>query len=231
MGTGIQRSLLCCAGARLVAAQETEEGRRWAEARIKTLTGGDPITARYMRQDNFTFDPQFTLIIAGNHKPGIRNIDEAIRRRLHLVPFTIQIPESERDPELFEKLQAEWPAILAWMIRGCIEWQRIGLAAPSIVRDATDEYLSSCDAFSLWLDDKTDRTSQHAWESSADLFASWKQWAEAAGEPPGSRRGFSERMKRAGVGDKKKSDATRTRGYVGISLIRPNYTDDQRYGG
>jgi putative DNA primase/helicase len=94
-------------GARLVTAQETEEGRQWAEARIKTLTGGDPITARFMRQDFFTFAPQFKLFIAGNHKPGLRNVDEAMRRRLHLIPFTVSIPPGERDPDLPEKLRAE----------------------------------------------------------------------------------------------------------------------------
>src|SRR5215472_6252021 len=94
-------------GARLVTTQETEKGRRWAESKIKALTGGDPITARFMRQDFFTYTPQFKLFIAGNHKPGLRGVDEAIRRRLNLVPFTITIPVTERDPELSEKLKAE----------------------------------------------------------------------------------------------------------------------------
>ena len=79
-------------GARLVTATETEEGRRWAEARIKALTGGDQIAARFMRQDYFEFVPQFKLVIAGNHKPGLRSVDEAIRRRLNLIPFTVTIP-------------------------------------------------------------------------------------------------------------------------------------------
>ena len=86
-------------GARLVTAQETEEGRRWAESRIKALTGGDPITARFMRQDFFTFLPAFKLFIAGNHKPGLRAVDEAIRRRLNLIPFTVTIPrQGTRSP-------------------------------------------------------------------------------------------------------------------------------------
>jgi hypothetical protein len=80
-------------GARLVTAQETEEGKFWAEAKIKALTGGDPITARFMRQDFFTYLPQFKLVIAGNHKPRLRNVDEAIRRRIDLVPFTVTIPQ------------------------------------------------------------------------------------------------------------------------------------------
>ena len=86
-------------GARLVTAVETEEGRRWAESKIKTLTGGDKIAARFMRQDFFEYTPQFKLMIAGNHKPGLRSVDEAIRRRFHLIPFTITIPPAERDLE------------------------------------------------------------------------------------------------------------------------------------
>jgi putative DNA primase/helicase len=83
-------------GARMVTATETEEGRRWAESRIKTLTGGDRVSARFMRQDFFEYVPQFKLIISGNHKPGLRSVDEAIRRRFHLIPFTVTIPERER---------------------------------------------------------------------------------------------------------------------------------------
>jgi putative DNA primase/helicase len=94
-------------GNRLVVASETEQGRRWAEAKIKTLTGGDRIRARLMRQDSFEFTPQFKLMIAGNHKPRLRSVDEAIRRRLHLVPFTVTIPVKDRDTRLFEKRAAE----------------------------------------------------------------------------------------------------------------------------
>src|SRR6266511_1773942 len=83
-------------GARLVVAVETEEGRRWAESRIKVLTGGDKIAARFMRQDFFEFTPQFKLVIAGNHKPGLRSVDEAMRRRINMLPFTVTIPPAER---------------------------------------------------------------------------------------------------------------------------------------
>jgi putative DNA primase/helicase len=100
--------------ARLVTAVETEEGKTWAEAKIKAITGGDAISARFMRQDFFTFTPQFKVMIAGNHKPRLRTVDEAIRRRFHLIPFTVTIPPAERDKHLAEKLKAEWPAILRW---------------------------------------------------------------------------------------------------------------------
>ena len=91
-------------GARLVVAQETQKGRRWDETKIKALTGGDRLTARFMRQDFFDFVPTFKLFIAGNHKPRLGTVDEAMRRRLLLVPFTVRIPAGERDPELAEKL-------------------------------------------------------------------------------------------------------------------------------
>src|SRR5262249_1446093 len=98
-------------GARIVTAVETEEGRRWAESGIKALTGGDRISARFMRQDFFEYTPQFKLIVAGNHKPGLRSVDEAIRRRFNLIPFTVTIPPEERDEALPEKLKAELPRI------------------------------------------------------------------------------------------------------------------------
>jgi putative DNA primase/helicase len=100
-------------GARLVTAIETEEGRRWDEAKIKALTGGDRIAARFMRQDFFEYLPGFKLVIAGNHKPSLRSVDESIRRRLNLLPFTVTIPPEDRDRDLPEKLKAEWPGILA----------------------------------------------------------------------------------------------------------------------
>lgn len=114
-------------GARLVSAIETEDGRRWAESKIKALTGGDKIAARFMRQDFFEFTPQFKLIVAGNHKPGLRSVDEAVRRRLNLIPFVVTIPENERDKDLGHKLKTEWPRILQWAIEGCLAWQRQGL--------------------------------------------------------------------------------------------------------
>jgi putative DNA primase/helicase len=132
-------------GARLVTAIETEEGRRWDEAKIKTLTGGDRISARFMRQDYFEFGPQFKLLMAGNHKPSLRSVDESMRRRMNLLPFSVTIPPGERDRDLPEKLKAEWQEILRRMIKGCLEWQSIGLDPPPAVRDATAAYLEAED--------------------------------------------------------------------------------------
>lgn len=164
-------------GARLVVAQETTEGRRWDETRIKTLTGGDPISARFMRRDFFTYTPQFKLLISGNHKPEIQSIDEAMKRRLVLVPFDVTIPEKERDPELAEKLHAEAPGILAWAIKGCLEWQDIGLCPPACVLEATDEYFSEQDSIGRWLDECCVVGVQLRAEKRG-LYTSWVKWAE-----------------------------------------------------
>jgi putative DNA primase/helicase len=147
-------------GARLVTAQETEDGQRWAESKIKALTGGDSISARFMRQDFFTFEPVFKLLIAGNHKPSLRNVDEAIRRRFNLIPFTQTIPPAERDLRLAEKLKDEWPGYLAWAIEGCLEWQRIGLAPPAAVVEATEDYLTEEDAIGRFIAERCERNSQ-----------------------------------------------------------------------
>jgi putative DNA primase/helicase len=184
-------------GARLVTAVETEEGRRWAESRIKSLTGGDKIAARFMRQDYFEFAPQFKLVIVGNHKPGLRSVDEAIRRRFNLIPFKVHIPPEERDPTLPERLKAEWPGILQWTIDGCLEWQQQGLKPPLAVTSATAEYLESEDALSCWLEDKCERSPESETASTA-LYVSWKNWADAAGEPVGTQKRFSQKLEERG---------------------------------
>jgi putative DNA primase/helicase len=201
-------------GARLVTAVETEEGRRWAESRIKTLTGGDRIAARFMRQDFFEYDPQFKLLVAGNHRPGLRSVDEAMRRRFHMIPFAVTIPPEERDAGLKDKLRAEWPGILAWMIAGCLEWQRIGLAPPAAVREASDAYLEAEDALSAWIDEECERDPQ-GWEPSSALFTSWKHWAERHGEHVGSARRFAQALEVRGFHPRRTSQA---RGVVGLRL-------------
>src|SRR5262245_25514357 len=179
-------------GARLVVAQETQKGRRWDETKIKALTGGDKITARFMRQDFFDFDPTFKLFIAGNHKPRLHTIDEAMRRRLFLVPFTVQIPPTERDPNLLHKLEPEHPAILRWCVNGCLEWQRVGLAPPTIVQDATAAYFADQDTLQQWIEECTGDSGPAAFTRSAELFASWKSWCEERNWQTGSAMALSE---------------------------------------
>ncbi|HEX3666187.1 MAG TPA: phage/plasmid primase, P4 family [Rhizomicrobium sp.] len=202
-------------GARLVTAVETEEGRRWQEAKLKVLTGGDKIAARFMRQDFFEYVPQFKLIVAGNHKPGLRTVDEAIRRRFHLIPFSVTIPAEERDPELCEKLKAEWPGILRWIIDGCMEWQRDGLLPPAAVTSATAAYLEGEDAIATWMLERCQRDPD-AWGKSSDLFRSWSKWADRAGEPAGTMRRFVHALEARGFAAQRKMTG---RGFAGLQLL------------
>lgn len=211
-------------GRRLVIAQETEEGRRWAEARLKALTGGDAISARVMRGDFFTFQPQFKLVIAGNHRPHLRGVDDAMRRRLHLVPFAHQVPAAERDADLPAKLEAEWPGILAWAVEGCALWLEEELRPPAAVQAATADYFSAEDGFAAWLDECCDCV-PGAWASGADLFASWSAYAERGGEHAGSAKRLTQKLEAAGFTPVRRHGGTR--GFAGLA-IRPVFTELRR---
>ncbi|MEF8732768.1 MAG: phage/plasmid primase, P4 family [Candidatus Accumulibacter meliphilus] len=180
-------------GARFVSSIETEQGRRWNESKVKAITGGDKVSARFMRQDFFEYIPQFKLVIAGNHKPSIRNVDEAMKRRLHLIPFTVTVPPEKRDGKLTEKLLQERDGILAWAVEGCLAWQRGGLKQPACVLSATDEYFEAEDALGQWIDERC-LLAKACREGVSELFADWREWAERAGEYVGSVKRFSESM-------------------------------------
>jgi putative DNA primase/helicase len=180
-------------GVRLVTAQETPKDRFWDEAKIKNFTGGGTLTARFMRGNFFNFKPTFKLLIAGNYKPSLREVDEAIRRRILLVPFTVCIPVKERDPKLFEKLKPEWPAILRWMLDGCLEWQRVGLVVPTVVRDATDAYLSEQDNLAQWAEVAVVSRPGNFILTDV-LFASWKRYCEKLNLSPGQKNAFSDAL-------------------------------------
>jgi putative DNA primase/helicase len=206
--------------ARLVTAIETEEGRRWNETKIKTLTGGDKIAARFMRGDFFEYTPRFKLFIAGNHKPSLRTVDEAIKRRLHLVPFGVTIAPEKRDAKLAERLKAEWPGILRWMIEGCVSWQRDGLNPPDAVRGATAEYMEAEDAIATWLSDccVVDPGER---AGSTELFRSWATWANVAKEPVGSHRAFSQKLEARFKPRREKTE----RGFVKLRVRKVEETE------
>jgi putative DNA primase/helicase len=132
-------------GKRLAATIETEQGKKIAEALMKQLTGGDKILARKLYKDFFEFRPTHKLFLAVNHKPVVTGVDNAVWRRIKLVPFVVTIPDSEKDKHLPDKLRAELPGILAWAVRGCLDWQRGGLAEPKVVREATTAYQNEQD--------------------------------------------------------------------------------------
>ena len=209
--------LAMLAGARLVTASETQEGRAWDEARIKAVTGGDPITARFMRQDNFTFKPRFKLLISGNFQPVLRNVDPAMRRRLLMLPFT-RTP-ARPDPDLEQKISGEAPAIMAWAIRGCLAWQDEGLPRPEAVTLATDTYFTDQDGFVEWFEASTVVGDAGSFAAAADLFASWKGFCEAAGERPGTAKTLGAKLRRRGLTNVARRIAGKpTKVWLGLSL-------------
>ena len=199
-------------GARMVLVTETEEGRAWAESRIKSLTGGDRISARVMRGDPFEFSPVFKLWIAGNHKPTLRNPDPAMRRRLHLMPLTF-VPATP-DLSLAEALREELPAILALAIRGCLAWQRERLAPPPMITAATDEYFGEQDSLKAWLEERCKRDAK-AQTASRALFSDWKTWATARGEDAGTEKRFSDALQRHAMKKKERTGMV----FVGVQLL------------
>jgi putative DNA primase/helicase len=184
-------------GSRAVTASETERGRTWDENKIKTITGGDEVSARFMRGDFFEYVPQFKIIVAGNNKPKLKSTDEAIRRRFNLIPFLATIPPEERDLDLGEKLRAEYPGILRWAVEGCLEWQRIGLDPPAVVRAATDEYIKSQNVVSNWIDERCD-AAYGLRALSNDLYADFKSWAHNCGEEGLKQADFNKALEELG---------------------------------
>jgi putative DNA primase/helicase len=213
------------AGARLVTASETQKGRRWDEALIGRLTGGDSITARFMRRDNFTYTPQFTLVVLGNHAPSLSSVNEANRRRFVVVPFTYQPPQ--RDETLFEKLKPEWGAILAWVIQGAREWYEHGLGdVPQRVKDETEEYFEAQDDIQTWVDECCEAGDNYA-DTSKHLYASYEKWCKENGIFAGSQKELISTLKKQ-YGCNKDRTSTR-RGLIGI-CVKFEYTPDPRTG-
>jgi putative DNA primase/helicase len=214
-------------GARLVTSIETEKNRRWAEKKITNLTGGDKIAARFMRQDFFEFIPIFKLIVAGNHKPTLKTVNEAIRRRINFLPFTVTIPEAERDKDLTEKLKAEWPSILAWMIEGCLMWQRDGLGQPQAVRDATAGYLSDQDMLEQWIEECCDSEpgNRDKFDTVTSLYQSWSGYARGQNCEPGGKISFGDELE----GKEYQRDKTKAHGRIirGIRLKHRNTSHER----
>lgn len=200
-------------GARLVSVTETEPGRTWAESRIKAITGGDSVSVRFMHQDFFEMRPELKLVISGNHRPRLSGVGEAMRRRLHLLPFDVTIAADRRDKRLIEKLVAERDGILGWMLAGCAEWQRIGLAPPKRVTDECASYFEDEDSFGQWIFEVC-TTGPEQQSTSQALYASWSDWALSSGFQPGTQRDMAEQLKARGFRQKRTPHA---RCYAGLA--------------
>jgi putative DNA primase/helicase len=167
-------------GARFVTTVEPNEGARLNEGLLKQLTGGDTVTARHLYGREFEFEPEFKLWMSTNHKPIIRGRDLGIWRRMHLIPFTVQIPDEKVDKNLKYKLKKELTGILNWAVEGCIKWQREELEMPEAVKEAVKEYQSEMDVISAFLDDCVDRGPGEI--KASELYKAYTHWADENNE-------------------------------------------------
>ncbi len=202
-------------GSRFVSTTEVEDGARMAESLVKQITGGDEMSARFMRGEYFDFTPTFKIWIAGNHKPVIRGTDIAIWERILLVPFTVTIPVAERDKQLTQKLQAEGAGILRWMVEGCLEWKAEGLNPPPEVHAATEEYRSEMDVLARFLEDCC--IERHTAVTPARLlYEAYQQWCRDTGEREWSQQLLGRKLHEHGYEDDRQGQ---TRVWQGVGLL------------
>lgn len=211
-------------GARLVFCSETEKGRKFAEAQMKRLVGGDPIEANLMHKNPITFDPSHTLIMLTNHLPAVSGDDPAVWRRIHVVPFDVVIPPDERDGHLPERLKAAADAVLAWVYQGWQDYQDQGLNPPEAVRARTEAYQADSDALGRFLTERTIAT-QHGFVKARELFTAWSSWCHDTGlrsDEVGSEVAFAASMKARGYAKKQ-----RNIGAVWLGLMLAADPDDE----
>lgn len=188
--------LISIVAARMVRAAEPEKGVQWQEGLIKQLTGGEPILVRALNENFFEATPIFKLTISGNHAPDIRGMDDGIWRRLLIVPFDVQIPKAERDPLIVDKMLAEGPGILNWLIEGAIAYLEGGLAPPTQVSSATEELRQDADLYGKFLDEACEVTGDDRDSiSSRELMLAFMFWQMRRGETPFKERTITTNMK------------------------------------
>lgn len=213
---GIPNDVARLRGVRAALMNETSQGSRFDEAKLKDLTGGDSLSARFLHQEFFDFRPSHRLVIRGNHKPAINGTDEGIWRRLRLVPFTVSIPPDEQDRNLLEKLAAELPGILQWALAGCLEWQRDGLRPPAIVTEAVRQYRNESDTLGRFIEECC-QVRNLAQVKARALYQRYQQFCEQSNERWLAAKDFPYEMQRRGFESKKLNIG---HVYLGIELAQ-----------
>lgn len=186
-GNAPKPALVELRGRRLVVTSETEKEVQLANALMKRLTGGDPITARALRRDPITFDPSHSLLMLTNHLPKVPGNDPATWRRIRVIPFDVTIPEADRDPQLGARLRDATDAILTWAVAGLADYQQGGMAPPEAVRVATADYQKRSDALTRFLEERCQRN-RYSQTLVAGVWKAWEQWARDDGSGEMSKR-------------------------------------------
>lgn len=220
-GDGPRNDIARLFSARVVTSSEVGEGKRLDESLVKTLTGDETITARFLHAEFFEFKPTFKLWLAANHRPVIKGTDNAIWDRVRLIPFTVSIPLEERDPNLRAALLAELPGILAWSVAGCRLWQTEGLGAPTMVLEATDQYRRDSDTLGAFLEDHCElgTSPMHA-EPATQLYNAYAAWCKEGGEYQLSQTRFGRELDERGItAEKRGRGNARVKWRVGVRLV------------
>jgi putative DNA primase/helicase len=194
---GIPNDLAALRGARFVLCSEPEEGAQLEEGLIKMVTGQDTVTARFLNREFFDYIPEFKLWMMTNHKPIIKGTDRGIWRRMRLVPFTVSVPDAEKDAELPNKLKGEYTAILRWMIDGLKAWRAEGLNPPAAVREASEEYRREMDTLANFIEERCE-VNAHLTAPNGELYASYKEWMQDNGMRPKSHSAMSRQLSQRG---------------------------------
>jgi putative DNA primase/helicase len=215
-GSGIPADVAALAGARLVIASEADDVGPWDAAKLKLLTGGDSLTARHLYGQLFTFTPTHTLLLATNRLPQLGRVDEALLGRLHVVPFAPPDPACPRDQGLRAQLESELPGILAWIVRGALEWGRLGLCPPAAVSAARERYRDDHDPVGAWVRERADLTERTAETRVRDAFEDYLTWCARADEAPVTERSFGVRLADAGLTRRRATHGERR--WVGLRL-------------
>jgi putative DNA primase/helicase len=201
--TGANNDIARLVNSRFVSAVESEEGEKLQESLVKTITGGEPILARFLRQEYFEFLPEFKVFFTTNHKPIIGGVDDGIWRRVKIIPFTLSLKPHERDKKLEEKLSLEMPGILNWAIEGCLKWQQDGLHEPKVVVDATGNYKEEMDILAPFLNEicYIDEPKNEAVKIEAkELYNVYDNWCFKSGERTLGNRSFYRMLETKGFG-------------------------------
>lgn len=206
--TGANNDIARLVGARFVSAIESEEGEKLSESFVKQITGGEPVLARFLRQEYFEFVPEFKVFFTTNHKPVIGGLDEGIWRRVKLIPFNLNLPAHKRDKRLPEKLSLEMPGILNWAIEGCMKWQHGRLKEPKVVAEATGKYKDDMDILAPFLDEVCyvdDRENESITIEAKELYNVYERWCFNSGERALGNRSFYRMLETKGFGKTKGS--------------------------
>lgn len=202
---GANNDIARLVGSRFVSAVESEEGEKLQESLVKTITGGEPILARFLRQEFFEFLPEFKVFFTTNHKPIIGGVDEGIWRRVKIIPFTLNLAPHQRDKKLEEKLTLEMSGILNWAVEGCLKWQQSGIKEPKVVRLATGAYKAEMDILGPFLDERCymNPVDTETKIEAKELYNIYSNWCYASGERSVSNRAFYRMLETKGFGKSK----------------------------